>query len=97
MATLTHCDGCGFTEPEHLADTKKKIRRVTLSVELDARTSFPESREKHESDLCPNCQGTLLHTYFNIPAEGKLALPAFIGPKKPKELEEIVGPESLKA
>jgi len=81
-----HCDGCGFTEPDDLAKSKKKIQEVSLSLVTDER--FPEGTEKYETDLCPNCLGTMLHTYFKIPAEGKLDLPAFIGPRKVEE-EEI--------
>lgn len=77
-----HCDGCGFAEPERLA--KPKIKPVTLQVVKDPR--FPSGTETYTADLCPNCQGMMLHSYFKVPAEGQLDLPAFIGPKLPENL-----------
>ncbi|MET0786573.1 MAG: hypothetical protein ABWY25_07705 [Paenisporosarcina sp.] len=77
-----HCDGCGFTEPDDLAKSKQRIQRgVSLSIVKDMRAPGPEGTEKHEADLCPNCLGMLLHTYFKIPAKGKLDVPAFVGPR----------------
>lgn len=73
-----HCDGCGCTELENLP--KHKIKSVTVLIAKDPR--FPEGTDKYEADLCPNCQGMMLHQYFKIPAGGKLDLPAFIGPRK---------------
>lgn len=72
-----HCDGCGCTEPQ--GSSKNKIRTVKLAVVQDPR--WPVGSDNYEADLCPNCQGMMLHQYFNIPAEGKLDLPAFIGPR----------------
>jgi hypothetical protein len=92
MATLVHCDGCGFTEPEDLADSKKTIQTVAVKIVRDKR--FTESDDKHESDLCPDCQGRMLHEYFSIPAEGRLDTPAFVGPRK---LDETPHPQSRKA
>lgn len=85
-----HCDGCGFTEPDDLAKSKKQIQEVTLMMVKDPR--FPEGTEKHEADLCPDCVGRLLHTYFRVGARGSLDTPAFIGPRK---LEHT--PESRRA
>ena len=86
-----HCDGCGFAEPNNLP--KPKIKPLTLLVVKDAR--FPSGTEKYEADLCPNCQGMLLHTYFKVPAEGKLEVPAFIGPTGPKMLDSVPEPRSF--
>lgn len=74
-----HCDGCGFTEPDELPKSKRTIEPVTLVLVKDHR--FPEGTEKCVADLCQNCLGMLKHTYFKIPAEGKLDIPAFLGPK----------------
>jgi hypothetical protein len=79
-----HCDGCGYAEPDGMG--KPKITPITLLIVEDPR--FPEGTKKYEADLCPNCQGMILHTYFKIPAEGKLELPAFIGPRKPEPVPE---------
>lgn len=93
-----HCDGCGFTEPESLP--KHKIRTVTALIVKDHR--FPEGTDKYEADLCPNCVGIMLHTYFKVPAGGKLELPAFIGPiRDSHEAEEgrnqtDITPQSLR-
>jgi hypothetical protein len=78
-----HCDGCGFTEPDDLKKSEQKIQAVSLVLIKDERSSIPlpERIDRHDADLCPNCLGMLLHTYFKIPAGGKLDVPAFIGPR----------------
>lgn len=81
-----HCDGCGFTEPEDTPKAKRKIKPVTMIVVEDHR--FPEGSEKHESDLCINCRGMMLHEYFKIPAQGSLELPAFLGPRRKADAVE---------
>jgi len=76
------CDGCGISELMDLPAKKQTISKVTLLIVKDPRPNFPEGTEKYEADLCPNCQGTVLHTYFKIQAKGTLTLPAFIEPKR---------------
>ena len=78
------CDGCGFSEL--IDQPKHKIKSVKLVIVDDPR--FPEGMTKHEADLCPTCQGNLLHNYFDVPAEGKLNVPGFIEPTdKERELK----------
>lgn len=84
MATIVHCDGCGFTEPDDLAQSQRKIKKVTVTVEHDPRESFPEAKERNSADLCPDCQGRMLHEYFGIRAEGQLETPAFLAPRSLK-------------
>lgn len=81
-----HCDGCGFTEADGLPKSKQKIQEVTLKIVNDPR--FPEGTDKHVADLCPGCQGLLLHTYFKVPLSNKLELevPTFLGPE---ELDDV--------
>jgi hypothetical protein len=74
-----HCDGCGFTEPDDLSKSRQTIEPVSLVLVKDHR--FPAGTEKFEADLCQNCLGMLKHTYFKVPAEGQLELPAFLGPR----------------
>lgn len=74
-----HCDGCGCTEPQG-SSKNNKIRTIKLSIVQDPR--WPEGSDNYEADLCPNCQGIMLHQYFKVPAEGRLELPAFIGPRR---------------
>lgn len=75
----THCDGCGFTEPEETPNKSRSIKPVSFTVVEDPR--FPAGSEKVEADLCANCRGMLLHEYFKVPAKGQLELPAFLGPR----------------
>jgi hypothetical protein len=76
-----HCDGCGITEDAKTP--KPKIKRVKLLIETDPR--FPEGTSKYDADLCPDCQGVMLHKFFKTPAEGKLEVPAFLAPVNDKE------------
>jgi hypothetical protein len=71
-----HCDGCGITEPAK--DTQHKIQHVVLGIVEDSR--FPGGTKKFEADLCPQCQGTMLYTYFGIGQGGSLEIPAFLEP-----------------
>jgi hypothetical protein len=73
-----HCDGCPFVEPENAPKDKRQIGRVKLMIIEDPR--FPEGATHYEADLCKTCKGQVLHKYFDIPAQGKLELPAFIEP-----------------
>ena len=74
------CDGCGLREDTRIPDKKRVIREVKLSVATDTRSSWADSEERHEADLCPTCRGTLLHAYFGLSAEGTLQVPAFAQP-----------------
>lgn len=79
-----HCDGCGFTEPINLTKDQRKIEHVAflIGTKVDRRWPTEKTAEKRfEADLCPTCQGTVLHNYFDIPAEGELEIPAFIEPR----------------
>jgi hypothetical protein len=89
---LVHCDSCGMTEPNDVPAKKRQILEVSLAIVKDSRA--PEGTDKHKADLCPNCRGMMLHTYFKVRAEGKLEVPAFIGPKVVIETPE---PSSLRS
>lgn len=85
-----HCDGCGFTEPDGLPKSKRTIESISVVRVKDHR--FPEGTDKYEADLCQNCIGMVLHTYFKIPAEGKLDIPAFLGPEAVAQLHPTPEP-----
>lgn len=72
-----HCSGCGMSE--NLDAQEHKIKTIIVSV-IDNDTPWVTPRE-FESDLCPDCRGRMLHTYFDIGAKGKLETPAFIEPR----------------
>lgn len=69
------CDGCGMGElidyPKHKITTVE-LRPITNS-HVDPIIPF-------KADLCSDCQGLLLHKYFNVPARGGLEVPAFLEP-----------------
>ena len=73
-----HCDGCGYSEADDLANSKRKILPVTIGLERDPR--WPEGTDKNSADLCASCIGLLLHTYFNVPMSDRLELevPTFL-------------------
>ena len=75
---LLRCDGCGLSEAADTPQKRRKVRTIRLAVVHDPRDIVPD--EQHVSDLCDTCQGTLLHTYFNVLAEGNLQVPAFLPP-----------------
>lgn len=77
------CDGCGMRESLDISERNRKIKKVRLATIMDTR-DFPDSEERFDADLCPDCRGTLLHTYFSQLAEGTLTVPAFA---EPTELE----------
>ena len=74
-----HCDGCGYSEADDLASSKRKILPVTIGLERDPR--WPEGTDKNSADLCASCIGLLLHTYFKVPMSDRLELevPTFLG------------------
>lgn len=86
-----HCDGCGMTE--YTDQPKHKIRKVVLSIVNDPR--FPSGTIRHEADLCPTCIGQTLYTYFGVPTEGILDLPAFIHPNRRDDASEIAATAGL--
>jgi hypothetical protein len=67
-----HCDGCGFTEAGETPRKNRRIKDVTLDIVNDPR--FPEGTGKYSADLCHECIGALLHSYFNVPLENRLEL-----------------------
>ena len=84
------CDGCGMGEPLDLPDKQRTIRTVKIAVSTDSRSSFPESSDHYEADLCKQCVGHLLDKYFNVLAEGQLSVPAFLEPTKRERGERLL-------
>ena len=78
------CDGvdCGIAEDPAIPQKERTIQPIRLTIIVDDRENFPESTTLYEADLCPDCQGRLLHNYFNVSAKGQLTLPAFMEPER---------------
>jgi hypothetical protein len=77
MQTLM-CDGCGKGELLSTPEKKRTIRTVKLSVIHDTRESLPNSNERHEADLCAECQTILLSRYFRVKHGRILEIPQFL-------------------
>lgn len=85
MARLVSCDSCGKKEPEDISKDDRDIRPIKLTIIDDPRTNVPEGKRNHEADLCSTCVGTMLHAYFDVPAQGKLEVPGFAQPVRALE------------
>jgi hypothetical protein len=63
-------------------EKRADIDKVRMTILHDQRENFVGAQERHESDLCDTCQGTMLATYFRVPAHGRLVVPDFIEPTR---------------
>src|SRR5687768_7889239 len=73
-----NCDGCGMKEPVDTPKDEKQISPVKFIVVIDPR--YVETNKTYEADLCDDCEGRVLHKFFNVSAQGRLSTPAFIDP-----------------
>jgi hypothetical protein len=77
MQTIV-CDGCGKSELTSVAEKKRSIQQVRLTIMTETRESMANNNERHEADLCGSCRTLLLSSYFRIKEGRILELPAFI-------------------
>jgi hypothetical protein len=64
------CDGCGRSEASDLPDKQAQIRQVEILMQADKR-NYPENKEKHQADLCPQCRDFILQKFFRSQVEGE--------------------------